>query len=529
MEQLYNNKKLKILVSLLFIIVIGYIIYVSINNKVEINSKRDTNYIKEIKDYHYYEIESKNTPIGKTRVYEWNIDSKYDFDNTISFYISHSYLKAYIDKELVYSVNGNNNIISTVGSNYVIIPITKNDNGKKIRLEISPVYKSLLNREVVIYEGTYHNIYINELKQSLPQIIISYSGIALGFLLCIMALVYYIKKKKTNDLEHIGLFAIFISVWRITDMKITHLLYPNSSIFICYLSLFSMFLAPVVLNVYLRNKVSNGSKLLLNLNTVMVLAYPIIIILLEVFKISDVRNNLFIYHLTVIIFILLISFVVIKDTYKNRKLRTNNLLLIVLFIGSLIDVLIYIIMNSSNYSFCLLIALIFDVTLMAYETIKELHHQSSIDNLTGLYNNNRCKEMINNPTYLNNDTALAVIDLNGLKQINDKKGHALGDKLIVDFSNILYKAINKDSFVGRWGGDEFIVISPNSNEITFKEQINNLNRVIKNYNEKSPDINISYSIGVTYSKDYKKTTMRDLFLEADKLMYIEKKKYYNKK
>ncbi|MBR1413433.1 MAG: diguanylate cyclase [Bacilli bacterium] len=528
MKQVVNNKNLKILVSLLFILVVGYICYVSINTNVEIDNKREDNHINEIKDYHYLEIESKDSPVGITRVYEWDLNSDSDYDNTISFYISHSYLKAYIDKELVYTINASSNITSTVGSHYIVIPITKNDNGKKVRLEITPVYKSLLDCKINIYEGSYKNIYINELKESLTQIIISYSGIALGLLLCITALIYYIKKKKTNELEYIGLFAIFIGIWRITDMKYTHLLYPNSSVLVSYLSLFSMFLAPVALNTYIKNKVSNSSRLLLNINTLMVLAYPVIIILLELFKISDVRNNLFIYHLTVIIYILLISFVVIKDTIKNRKLRTTNLLLIILFIGALVDVLIYIFMNSSNYSFSLLIALIFDVTLMAYETIKELHQQSSIDALTGLYNNNRCKEMINNPDKLTNDIVLAVIDLNGLKEVNDQKGHALGDKLIVDFSNILYKSISKDSFVGRWGGDEFIVISPNSDKTTFKEQISNLNRIIKNYNERSSDINISYSIGVTYSKDYDSTTMRDLFLKADKLMYVEKKKYHNK-
>jgi diguanylate cyclase (GGDEF)-like protein len=60
------------------------------------------------------------------------------------------------------------------------------------------------------------------------------------------------------------------------------------------------------------------------------------------------------------------------------------------------------------------------------------------------------------------DYALIVIDIDHFKRINDRRGHDAGDRVLQDISTIIQKNIRQYDFLGRWGGEEFVVILPNT-------------------------------------------------------------------
>lgn len=82
---------------------------------------------------------------------------------------------------------------------------------------------------------------------------------------------------------------------------------------------------------------------------------------------------------------------------------------------------------------------------------RKLLHIAYHDSLTGAYN----RHWFNKNIKLTDKLYLSIIDINGLKHINDTKGHTEGDKLILK----VYDIINKYGKVVRYGGDEFIIIS----------------------------------------------------------------------
>jgi diguanylate cyclase (GGDEF)-like protein len=90
-----------------------------------------------------------------------------------------------------------------------------------------------------------------------------------------------------------------------------------------------------------------------------------------------------------------------------------------------------------------------------------LEYRSRCDNLTGLLNRHGLTEKIASTLNLGDAKKLAVLfaDLDSFKQINDRFGHAAGDRVLMEFAQILKDSAETD-MVGRWGGDEFVAVFP---------------------------------------------------------------------
>ncbi|RDY25578.1 diguanylate cyclase [Romboutsia weinsteinii] len=106
---------------------------------------------------------------------------------------------------------------------------------------------------------------------------------------------------------------------------------------------------------------------------------------------------------------------------------------------------------------------------------ERLRYLSEIDILTGLYNRYSFEEKIkelNHEKY--HPLGIIMGDVNGLKIVNDTFGHLEGDQLLKDMSDVLKKVCDGKGYVFRWGGDEFIILIPNCNEIQCEETIENI-------------------------------------------------------
>lgn len=151
-----------------------------------------------------------------------------------------------------------------------------------------------------------------------------------------------------------------------------------------------------------------------------------------------------------------------------------------------------------------------------------LTQMSYTDKLTGLYNRAYFEEQINklddNEYY---PLTLIMGDLNGLKAVNDNLGHLEGDKLLVEIAKVLKGSCRKEDLVFRWGGDEFIILLPNSDYKLGKEICNRIQLNCKN-TDKTP-IPLSISLGVS-TKINKQKDIDEILKEAEDMMYVEKLK-----
>ncbi|MFI3172998.1 MAG: GGDEF domain-containing protein [Eubacteriales bacterium] len=167
-------------------------------------------------------------------------------------------------------------------------------------------------------------------------------------------------------------------------------------------------------------------------------------------------------------------------------------------------------------------------TFLAFKHAKELTERMFIDVSTGLYNRSKCQEMLKDTNTPANHKAriMIIMDLNDLKITNDRLGHQVGDELISSFASILSKASeihNYKIFVGRYGGDEFMVYYQSADEMEAKLYLEEVNYLIEGFNANEKKFQISYAAGyAVFPKEKDTLTMQDLFNAADEAMYENK-------
>ncbi len=164
---------------------------------------------------------------------------------------------------------------------------------------------------------------------------------------------------------------------------------------------------------------------------------------------------------------------------------------------------------------------------LVIEESKRIYQEklANTDALTGTYNRRYLNEFFTD--YLKilkrekNDFSLLIADLDDFKKINDTYGHEGGDKVLIEFSKVVRDTIRKSDFIVRLGGDEFIILLPNTNSNSAKILGNKIINNIKEYNKLSK-INFSVSIGIS-SYEENDLDINDIISRADKLLYEAKR------
>ena len=152
---------------------------------------------------------------------------------------------------------------------------------------------------------------------------------------------------------------------------------------------------------------------------------------------------------------------------------------------------------------------------------------SMTDEMTRLYNR-RCydedlKEISKNE--LAEDLVFFSIDVNGLKKVNDTKGHAAGDELIKGAADCLAVSVGNQGKVYRTGGDEFMAIVHSSKPEELRTAITGK---AQEWHGVYTD-EVTLSIGYAVHKDKPDATLSDLEHIADEDMYVQKAKYYKER
>ena len=173
----------------------------------------------------------------------------------------------------------------------------------------------------------------------------------------------------------------------------------------------------------------------------------------------------------------------------------------------------------------ILFLLIIEQSLSSMRIIRKnriLEQKAYIDVHTGLPNKSRCEELFSDMSFIKEPTACLMFDLNNLKNANDTLGHSAGDQLIASFARVLRNVIPAKNFVGRYGGDEFVVILYDITENTVNSLLTQLHNEVMQFNRCGNNIPISYAQGWAVSTDYTDCTLRTLFDKADHFMYTNK-------
>lgn len=169
-----------------------------------------------------------------------------------------------------------------------------------------------------------------------------------------------------------------------------------------------------------------------------------------------------------------------------------------------------------------------DVTSLVEKNYK-LENLCSIDDLTGLYNRRFIINRLNDEIKLSNryreNLSIIILDIDNFKEINDSLGHLVGDKILVQTAKVIEKSLRDTDYVGRIGGEEFIVILPKTD---LEQAYLCAERIRKNiFEHKYKDYNKKVSIsGGISCYDYKQT-VEEIMRNADSLLYKAKNRGRN--
>lgn len=227
-----------------------------------------------------------------------------------------------------------------------------------------------------------------------------------------------------------------------------------------------------------------------------------------------------------------------KYSYMDRKLA-KSLMVVPMIIKDKVNGIICIQnYNKNSYDLKDLITLkilstYIGIALENSDLYKKVKYNANYDALTGIFNRRKAIEDINKLRSslkgCKENYYITMIDIDNFKKINDVYGHVIGDKVLFMVANTIKKSIEEDDIVGRYGGEEFIVIVKDGN-CSFKSKVENIRKNIELLNIECSNekyIKVTASIGVK-RLDVNIKSLEENIALADQLLYKAKSTGKNK-
>ncbi len=159
----------------------------------------------------------------------------------------------------------------------------------------------------------------------------------------------------------------------------------------------------------------------------------------------------------------------------------------------------------------------------------KLKDSAELDYLTNIYNRNKFYDITEREIKIakryNQDLSILFMDIDHFKEINDANGHAWGDQVLQGIANTILKNIRAVDVLARWGGEEFVLLLPNTGKEGALIAAEKIRKLIDNSKCKElKDVTLSIGVSVVNPEDY---NVNEAIGQADAAMYEAKRKGRN--
>lgn len=514
--------------ALLFVV---FAVYMASSKDNEVYSARHIGTYQTVENYTVQEIKDESAPAGVRKEYSWKIGDIDNNESCLMFYIVHSFAEVRFDGELIYSLTADNTVIGeTPSSNWVVVPLYNSDIGKTATVTVTPVYKSVQNRKIEFKIGSRYAVFMQRLKTDLPQIILSSLCIIMGILLIVVQLCFIANKRTSSfDMLYLGIFSLLVGIWRITDTRFSPIMFENYTAALGYITLSALFIMPIPLLLFIDERHTGKLSVLPRLAAFASSVAVLGCLICQVMGIADLRETLNVCHIMLVADMVSLITAALFTSRNEAKRRDTVVFINLIVLGCICDFAYFYIKDTSSGIMFTTVAFLIYTFYMFAENILEINKKAYVDVKTKLYNKARWEDYINNKIPESEPIGVMMLDLNGLKHINDTYGHKAGDRVIVKFSEILRKTFGKGEFVCRWGGDEFAVIVRNADREKLEGYNSTLHKAAEDYNSAGAKPKIYFACGYVLSAEYPDVPRSELLTKADARMYSDKQAWYDKR
>ena len=459
----------------------------------------------------------------------------------------HMYLEVFIDGNRVYALKGEKSSpVKTVGFCWNVISLTKDDAGKEIVFQVTPVYRDGKPKGNFFY-GTYQEIENKILSERFARLVLSVM-IALAGMVMLLYGIFVVKKgQDAETIIQFAIFAIMLGIWSGIETQIVDWFFPCSTIvvFVSHLTLMTMTI-PFIL--FLRHMYHNGESKLWSFCCYINCAVIAMRVILQIIGIYDLRETLLLTHISLLLFVAVIVAMTIQEVVVNKftgHVRVNSICVMIILVSTVLELALFRISNKSmplgSIGFLIYIIVMGIANVRRTSELMEQARESELyrklaftDELTGLSNRTAFREDLEKRMAPDKQTGeekilptvVYMFDLNDLKKCNDTYGHDYGDQYIKMAADALKKIFAQEGKCYRIGGDEFCAWAPYISLDEINEKLNLLEQDIQELNKNEFVVTVSISVGYAiYQEGIDGGGLYSTMKRADAMMYERKQEY----
>lgn len=493
-----------------------------------------------------FPVTNKGDVIQLTRV----LDRKVRVQNPVlRMYSIHSVVEVYMNNAMIYGYGREDyKEGKLLGYGYQYIPLPQGYQGHEIRIVLTVSENNAFTGIQSMRIANERNMLQQVMSGDRIRLAVALFLIVFGVLVGLITTVMIVRDISFARLFYIALFSLLIGCWTLCNNDLISYFTQDLKVKV-YMEYLCVYALPIPMLLYFYEPVhekSMGKWLLGSYWILLIVQIAFFLYALSAQLLNYIHFPAFLVfaHVVMMLDILFVIVLAIMSLKKKgsriRCLRSGVSIVLVFILFELIryNVDKYIRHfegNQYNSTLCfgalaVVGFLMLDYTghikrgLFRQAQQKLLEKMAYTDELTGLFNRRKCDETLEQYQKERRQFALISMDLNLLKHYNDCYGHERGDELLRCFAGVLNDTFPEDALKARFGGDEFMVLIPFSDEKKTRQLVTRLRVNMERENASNSHVQLSSAIGYVCSSELEdEQDIHRIYNEADHRMYEDKR------
>ncbi len=463
--------------------------------------------------------------------------------STLRVYLMAADVRVFLDGNVIYSSMDEDGRLND-GRGYAFVDIPYRSSGGAITVSVTARDEMGLLAIPEIALTPSAKSYAFYVHENWPGILVSIFILMFGIVVSVLSAVFRRLNTDYARVYEVGMFSIFGGIWLLSSLNVPLLfgMDPAKNSTIGYIAVSVVFLPLLSLDIRTRSAFSARDEGIIKKVIYINMIVAVILAILHFSGILSYVSSVPVLHLMYVVNCILILTVGV-GRFSDMKLdeRIYHVDFVFMILAGFVYMAIYYLRTffrivpmeytetwfpAATFVFVVvqLIAYLVHIYGMLLNRAEEeaLEHLAYNDALTGLYNRARAEDDFKALDEGDAPYAFINIDLNGLKTINDERGHAQGDVFIASFANILREVFGGACSCVRMGGDEFLVIVGADKMDETDDLIIRMEDFEKQVS-KDLSFEVDAAYGVAKSTEMEHPVAEQIFRLADERMYEMKK------